>query len=90
MVKLKFNTQDWWWLPPYQAGYLALENNITTEGFVVNSFDDLCNYLAIWRFNNDLICYDSIREALVNCALELGYVFSDVDNVENDIRAYYI
>ena len=90
MVKLEFNTEDWHWFPPYQKGYLALENNVTDEGFVINSFDDLCNYLAIWKFDNDLVYYDSIREAIVDCAMELGYVFLDANDVERDMRTYYI
>lgn len=89
-MKLYYNSANWNWLSPVECGYLEMENTTTNEGFELKCIDDVASYLALWRFNNDYVHFDYIREAIVNCAKKLGCIYHDVDELEHDIRKYYI
>lgn len=88
-MKLKFNTSNWRWIDSV-VGTLNMESPRTNEGFMLDTIDKVIDYLTYYRFQNDYVHIDYIREAVVNCALELGCVYSDVYELEHDIREYYI
>jgi hypothetical protein len=88
-MKLKFDSKEWNWIDSVK-GVLNLESPHTNEGFVLDSVNKVVEYLTYYRFVNDYVHIDSIREAVVNCAIELGCVYDDVYELERDIRNYYI
>lgn len=87
-MRYTWNTKDWGWRFEYCT--LELENTKTKEGFTLETINDVISYLAYYPFNDDYVYEGYIMEAVYNCATELGCVYSDVEELENDIRKYYI
>lgn len=88
-MKLKFDTKKWNWIDSV-IGTLNIESPRTNEGFMLDTIDKVIEYLTYYRFVDDYVYIDCIREAVVNCAIELGCIYDDVYELETDIRKYYI
>lgn len=88
-MKLRIDTEKWHWIDK-QIANLEIATLLTKEGFVLKDIDDVAYYLADYQFAYDYVHIDSVREALLNCATELGCVYNDVYELEEDIRRYYI
>lgn len=69
---------------------LEIENLNVKEGYTLKDIDDVVAYLTYVCFANDYVSIYSIREALYDVSKELGCVYEDVYELENDIRRYYI
>lgn len=86
-----FNTKNWGWLPDYWRTFsLELEDNEVAEGYKLRNIDDVVGYLADVVFADDFVHFDNIREAVYNCATELGCIYADVYELADDISRYYI
>lgn len=86
-----FNTKDWGWLPEYwRVCEIEIEDNEVDEGYSLKSIREVVDYLAYVLFADDYVHYESIREAVYDCATKLGCIYADVYDLENDIRRYYI
>lgn len=85
------NTQEWEFMNPYcRTISIELEDNKTKEGFRIETMDELVNYLAYYTFEKDYVGMYWMREAVYNVATELGCVYQNVDELESDLRRYYI
>ena len=86
-----FNTKDFGWLPDYwRVCELEIEDNEVDEGYTLKNINDVISYLTNVSFADDYVQCDYVKEAVYNCATELGCIYGDVYDLENDIRRYYI
>ena len=85
------NTKDWGWMPEYWRTFtIELEDTNVKEGYALEDVGDLVFYLANVSFWEDGVYFEFIEDALLKCATELGCVYRNVYELENDIRRYYI
>lgn len=86
---LNFNTDHWdfYFSEPCS---IEIENLNVKEGYTLHDIDDVVYYLTYWSFANDYVSQYSIREAIYDVTKELGCVYEDVYELEQDIRRYYI
>lgn len=69
---------------------IKIENLNVKEGYTLHDIDEVISYLAYTCFANDYVSPCSIREAIYDVINELGCVYEDVYELEQDIRKYYI
>lgn len=71
-------------------GGLKINSLDNAEGWGLNELYDVVQYLAYCRFLYDYVDESYIYDAVMNCINELGCVYEDLDELESDIRRYYI
>ena len=69
---------------------LRLESTDNKYGWAIKTLDDVVSYLTNCAFADDYVPYGAIEDAVFRCAKELGCIYRDLDELENDIRRYYI
>lgn len=91
MTTFTINTKEWNFFPSYcRTISIDMENTVTNEGFRLKSMNEVVDYLADFCFAYDYVCYESVRDAVYECATELGNIYADVYELEKDIRDNFI
>jgi len=87
---INYDTSKWNWLPQYHyKGSIEIENTNTELG-TIKDIDSLVYYLDLFEFGDEAVGYGYMQEAVINCARELGCIYTDIKELANDIRKYYI
>lgn len=68
----------------YQLHFNSLE---VGEGYTLRTTEELIHWLC---HRNYTVSYDFMKDAIISCAEELGCIFRDPYELEEDILRYYI